>query len=244
MHGLDWLPERIREPIDQAVGAIASGLGPKLVAVCLIGPAARDDRPLRGSHAELLVVSRNLDAATLADLAEGLAAPLRAGLQIRTVTSAELASSVDVHALEIAQWRDHHLLLAGTDPFASLDIASADLRHEIERAIRSLSQRLRNRMLWCLATEQIRLDAVLRESLETLTMLAHHTLTLVGEAAPRDEDALLERFIAWSGRAPEPVMNLRRRLDAPRAADDPLAELASLTATTEAICARVDMLRV
>ena len=244
MPRLDWLPERIREPIEQAVEAIASTLGTKLVAVCLIGPAAREDRALRGAHAELLVVARVLDMATLSDLAEGLAAPLRAGLQIRTLTNTELAGSVDVHALEIAQWRDHNLVLGGRDPFAGLEIARADLRHEIERSIRSLSQRLRNRMLWCLATDQIRLDAVLREALDSLTMLAHHTLVLVGETPPRDEAALLERYVAWAGRPSEPVMALRRRLDAPRASEDPLAELAALTATTEAICARVDMLRV
>ena len=244
---LDWLSEQIRDPIQAATPAIEQALAHQLIAVCLIGPAARRGRQLRGAHAELLVVER-LDTDSLRELAKGLAAPLRGGLQIRTVTRAELAGSVDVQALEIATWRDHHLLLVGRDPFAGLVITAKDLRHEIERALRTLSQRLRNRMLWCLATEQMRLDAVLREGIELLTVLGHHTLGLVGEQAPKDEAALLERLLAWSGSSASPstpiVMALRARLEAPRAPQDPLAELAALAATTEAVCARVDSLRI
>lgn len=247
---LDWLPEQLRDPIEAATPAITQALASQLIAVCLVGPAAKRGRLLRGVQAELLVVAEQLDAASLRELASGLAKPLRAGLQIRTITRAELAGSVDVLALEIATWRDHHLLLAGRDPFAGLVIAAKDLRHEIERALRTLSQRLRNRMLWCLATEQARLDALLREGIELLTMLGHHTLALVGEQPPSNEAALLERLLVWSANLSAPgsdlatVMALRARLEAPRAPQDPLAELAALAATTEAVCARVDALRV
>jgi hypothetical protein len=244
---LDWLSEQIRAPIEAATPAIVQALADQLIAVCLIGPAAKPGRSLRGAHAELLTVAEQLDTASLRELATGLAAPLRAGLQIRTITRAELAGSLDVQALEIATWRDHHLLLAGRDPFAGLEIAAKDLRHEIERALRILSQRLRNRMLWCLATEQIRLDALLRESIELLTMIGHHTLALVDEQPRSDEAELLEQLLNWSGSASSValiVMTLRARLEAPRAPQDPLAELAALAATTEAVCARVDALRV
>ncbi|WP_146158671.1 hypothetical protein [Enhygromyxa salina] len=248
MTSLDWLSEQIRQPIDAATPAIVRALAGQLIAVCLIGPAAKRGRSLRGTHAELLIVAETLDTARLRELARGLAQPLRAGLQVRTVTRTELAGSVDVQALDIATWRDHHLLLAGSDPFVGLEIAAKDLRHEIERALRTLTQRLRNRMLWCLATEQVRLDALLREGMELLTMIGHHTLALVGQRPPRDEAALLGRLLAWCGTSVAPVapmvMALRSRLEATRAPDDPLAELAALATTTEAVCARVDALRV
>lgn len=244
MISLDWLPDRTRAPIEAAAPAVVRVLGDKLVAVCLIGPAAKQGRNLRGGHAELLVIANELGLATLHNLAASLSTPLRAGLQIRTVTRFELAGSVDVHALELAQWRDHHLLLAGENPFEDLEIAEADLRHEIERSLRSLTQRLRNRMLWCLATDQRRLDAVLREGIELLTTLAHHTLALIGEVPPADDRALLQRFVDWAGCPPEPLVALRDRLAAPRPADDPLAELEDLATATEAACARVDALRV
>ncbi|KIG17680.1 hypothetical protein DB30_02955 [Enhygromyxa salina] len=248
MTSLDWLSEQVRQPIDAAKPAIVRALANHLIAVCLIGPAAKRGRSMRGAHVELLIVAELLDATSLRALAKGLAQPLRAGLQIRTVTGAELAGSVDVHALEIATWRDHHLLLAGRDPFQGLEIAAKDLRHEIERALRTLTQRLRNRMLWCLATEQVRLDALLREGMELLTMIGHHTLALAGQQPPRDEAALLGRLLAWAGSSVAPVaptvMALRSRLEATRAPDDPLAELAALATTTEVVCARVDALRV
>lgn len=245
MPELDWLPERTRESIEVANAALVSTLGDKLVAVCLIGPAAKRDRPQRGANAELLVVADSLEAELLSALAGGLAGPLRAGLQIRTVTAVELAGSVDVHALEIAQWRDHHLLLEGRDPFASLEISAADLRHEIERSLRSLNHRLRNRLLWCLATEQFRLDSVLREGIELLAMLGHHTLSLVGETPPSDEAELLTRFMSWAGTSAAPLDELRKRLDLiPRAPEDPIAELAALATATEAACAKVDALSI
>jgi hypothetical protein len=244
VRSLDWLPDRTRLPIETAVPAIVQALADKLVAVCLIGPAAKPERSARATHAELLVVAEDLGPATLHELAARLAEPLRAGLQIRTLTRAEFAGSVDVQALELAQWRDHHLLLGGSDPFAGLQIAPADLRHEIERALRTLSQRLRNRMLWCIATDQRHLDAVLREGIELLSMLAHHSLMLIGQQPPSDDGALLERFAAWAGHPIEGVAALRERLESTRATEDPLADLEDLGALTEAACSRIDTLRV
>lgn len=241
---LDWLPERIRLPIASAVVAIVSGLGKELVAVCLIGPAARRDAKARTTHVELLIVAETLGPMTLHELAVGLVEPLRAGLQVRTLTRAELAGSVDVQALELAQWRHEHLLLAGSDPFSALRIAPADLRHEIERALRTLSQRLRNRMLWCIATDQRHLDVVLRDGIELLGMLAHHTLTLVGQQPASDDAALLEQFATWAGHPIDGVAALCERLDAKGTTDDPLADLEDLGSLTEAACARIDSLRV
>jgi hypothetical protein len=243
----DWLPERIRLPIETAVKAAVGALGRELIAVCLIGPEARpsqSDRSARTTHAELLVIAESLDPATLHELATGLAEPLRAGLQIRTLTRAEFEGSVDVQALELAQWRVQHVLLAGADPFAELHIAPADLRHEIERALRTLSQRLRNRMLWCLATDQRHLDAVLRDGIELLSMLAHHSLELVGQAPAVDDATLLEQFATWAEHPVDGVAALCKRLEAKTPAEDPLADLEDLGSLTEAACAAIDSLLV
>ena len=154
MPTLEEMPERLRGPIEAAVGAVEASLGEELIALCLIGASTR-------ATPELLIVAEELAPETLRLLAQALVAPLQAGVQVRTVTRAELRGSVDVHALEIAQWRDQHRLLAGRDPFAELDIAAVHLRHEIERALRTLGHRLRNRLLWCLATD---LDREMKES--------------------------------------------------------------------------------
>ncbi len=244
---LDWLPDRTREQIEAATAAVESALGDALVCVCLIGAAAKPARDPRGvASPELLIVAERLGPDTLRALATGLVEPLRAGLQIRMVTRAELRGSVDVHALELAQWRAAHQRLVGADPFAGLDIAAGDLRHEIERALRTLGHRLRNRLLWCLATEQQRLDALLRESLERLVGLAEHSLRLRGEAPPDDEAALLAAFLRWAGAAAqvEIVEALRQRLLVDAPAGDPIAELAALTAATEAATEAIDGLEV
>jgi hypothetical protein len=229
---LDGLQDRVRDSITTATTAVERALGEGLVAVCLIG------------NNELLIVAEALPPASLRALASGLVEPLRAGLQIRMVTHDELRNSVDVHALEIAQWRAEHLRLAGRDPFADLQITPADLRHEIERALRTLSHRLRNRLLWCLATEQQRLDAVLRESLDRLTSLAGHTLGLLALPCPADDDAVLEAFLNWANADHQPIAALRARLRGLERAHDPIAELAALAAATEAATAKVDSIPV
>ncbi|HLT41047.1 MAG TPA: hypothetical protein VK034_32440 [Enhygromyxa sp.] len=240
---LEWLPERSRAQIEAAVAAVERSLGDGLIGVCLIGPAARPDSDSR-AQPELLIVADELGPETLRTLARALVGPLQAGLQIRTVTDTELRGSVDVHALELAQWRDLNQLLAGRDPFAELDIAAVDLRHEIERALRTLGHRLRNRLLWCLATEQQRLDALLRESLERLVALAQQSLQLLGEPVPDDDEAVLEAFLRWAGAELDGVARLRARLSGEQPAGDPVAELAALAAATEAATAAVDSLMV
>lgn len=238
----DWLPQRSRDLVDAALAACVTALSDELRAVCLIGGAARRERDLRGSaeQLELLIVVEQLPTHRLPTLAEGLREPLKGGLQLRTVTRAELLGSVDVQALELAEWRDHHVLLHGDDPFSVLVLAPGDLRHEIERALRGLSQRLRNRLLWCMATEQRRLDVVLREGVDLLLSLAHHTLALVGERPEPDDEALLGQFGAWVGTDVGAIELLRQRLMAGQAAGDPLIELSSLAAVIEAACVRVD----
>jgi len=242
----DWLPQRSRDLVDAALAACVTVMPDVLRAVCLIGGAARRERDLRGSAEllELLIVVEQLPSARLPTLAEGLREPLKGGLQLRTITRQELHGSADVQALELAEWRDHHVLLHGEDPFAALVIAPADLRHEIERALRGLSQRLRNRLLWCMATEQRRLDVVLREGVDLLLNLAHHTLALVEQAPEPSDGALLGQFGAWVGVEVEAIDALRERLLAGQAAGDPLAELGSLAAVIEAACARVDGLEI
>lgn len=236
----EWLPERSREQIREAAEACERALGDELLAVCLIGAAAGPNRNYRAGNPELLVVAKSLTPAALHDLAQGLAAPLRQGLQIRTVTRTELLGSVDVHALEIAEWRARNIVLSGDDPFAELSIARADLRHELERALRTLNHRLRNRVLWCLATEQRRLDPVLREGLERLTMIGYHTLELLGENLPLDEGKALARFVTWAGADDEALATVRERLLANTVPADSLAELTTLATVTEAACAKID----
>lgn len=240
----DWLPQRSRDLVEAALAACETTMPDQLRAVCLVGGAARRERDLRGSSEllELLIVVDQLPTSRLPELAEKLRDPLKGGLQLRTVTHAELLGSVDVQALELAEWRDHHVLLHGDDPFTDLVLAPADLRHEIERALRGLSQRLRNRLLWCMATEQRRLDVVLREGVDLLFSLAHHTLALVGQAPERDDTALLGQLGRWLDADVDAIEALRQRLMTGQAAGDPLAELGALATLIELACARVDTL--
>ncbi|EDM81927.1 hypothetical protein PPSIR1_05653 [Plesiocystis pacifica SIR-1] len=242
MAELPWLPETLRNKVLSASNAASEALREDLCAVCLIGASAGPNRNFRGNSVELLIVARELPEATLDVLGAELGPLLRDGLQIRMVTQLELEGSTDVLALELAEWRARNVVLAGEDPFSELTIAPDDLRHELERALRTLAHRLRNRLLWCLATHQRHLDPMLRDALERLTMVGYHTLELLGQPLPLGEGQALARFADWAGVSAEGLDALRERLTHNGQATDPIAELRALASVTNAACARIDTL--
>ncbi|GEM_PF-2316663 len=240
---LEWLPAAIRTLVENATRSTLDALGEQLRAICLVGAAAGPNRNYRGG-AELLVIADDLSREALESLALALAPTFRGGLQVRVLTQIELLGSVDVQALEIAEWQARNVVLAGEDPFAALTISPVDLRHELERALRGLSHRLRNRVLWCLATDQRHLDTVLREGLDRLTTIGYHTLALRGQPLPLDEARALACFIDWAGGEPTMLEPLRQRLLSNSLATDALAELETLAAATALGCAMIDDLAV
>lgn len=241
---LDWLPEQTRATVESAAEASEAALGEHLLAVCLIGSAAHADRSHRG-NAELLVLADDLTDERLRVLAKALTGMLRDGLQVRALTRDELHGSVDVLALEIAEWRAHHVVLAGADPFLELELSGIDMRHEIERALRTLGQRLRNRVLWCMATDHHRrLDTVIREGLDRLIAIGYHALSLRADVAPKDPGVVLAQFVGWIGIDLGPLEALRQRLAADGISDDPMTDLTTLTHATESACEKIDDLLV
>jgi len=240
---LHHLPAKQRQQIQALVEAAAAALGATLAEVALVGAAAHPDRPDRARHPELLLLVDGLEVAQMRELAEAMAPFVRKGLRFRTVGQDELESGLDVYALEVAQWQAVHIHVHGARRLAELAKPKpADLRHELERSLRGISRRVRNRVIQGLAAQVRSLDTILADAFDHLLIAAHHSLALAGEQPPATEAALLERFASWLELEPKPLVALLGRLRGGERGDDPLAEFSGFDDLLARACTKIDQL--
>lgn len=242
MTDLPWLPPNTRDQIDRAVKSIGEALGDAVVAVLLVGPAVHGDRPDRARNPELLVIADVLAPATVATLAEAIRPHMHKGIRVRTLTEQELLRSVDVYALEISEWKDHHVRLTGRDVLAEVSVSPVHLRLDLERAVRGLGRRIRNRMLHSLAARSRDLDRVLLEALERLVVVARQCLRFAGREPADGEQATLSAFADYVQVDAAPLLAIQQRLREgkrpPRGG--PSDELAQLEAVLQMACQVID----
>ncbi|MEQ9317683.1 MAG: hypothetical protein RIF41_00940, partial [Polyangiaceae bacterium] len=120
MGEIRWLPQSTLDRIEQGVDEIKRAMGDHVVAIVLVGAAAHPERPDRAQLPELLVVVTEASIDDLRALAEHVHDSMRDGLRLRVITQEELSSSADVFTVEVAEYAAHHVVLAGTDPFADI----------------------------------------------------------------------------------------------------------------------------
>jgi len=120
MSALALLP-RAQKAFEQLAADLARVFGPRFVALVAYGP--------RTSAA----FARDVTAADFEALAvlvptwhkEGLATPL-------VLTPEEFARSLDAFPLEYQAILDHHVVIAGTNPFVGVQVSADDLRRACE----------------------------------------------------------------------------------------------------------------
>lgn len=107
----------------------------------------------------------------------GLATPL-------ILTDHEFRRSLDVFPLEYGDIIAHHVVLSGSNPFAALAVAEADLRRGCERQVKSHLIHLREGFLET-ASDPIEITALIAASAAPLRKLLAHLENLEPGAAER-----------------------------------------------------------
>lgn len=221
MANAPWLPKRTLALVDRGVEALRSVYGDRLQAAAIVGAAASPARHDRARAPQVLAIVASTSVADARSLAETAAKAMRDGLRLRVLTEAELAGSSDVFTLEVAEWRDRHVLLAGENPFDAVTIDAADLRRSLEQSARGISRQLRNRLISVDATGRGSGQEALSAALERTIELAHHTLLWLGKEAPGEEGALLEAFGRWAEVDASAIVKLVAELRGKGRLDDP-----------------------
>lgn len=187
---------------------LAAAYGDALASVVLYGSAARGEYRDKVSDLNLLVLLRDTSAQTLrrgtalarAWAAENNPPPLVMG-------DAELRDSADVFPMELADMRDAHVLLYGTDPFDGLQIRPGDLRLQLERELKGAYIRLRTRYL-TESGDALKFEPLLLKSLSTFLVMFRTVLRLSGEDGVRVPAEVIGATARRVGFDPAPLLEI------------------------------------
>jgi hypothetical protein len=184
--------------------------GDDLVSVVLYGSAVRGEYREGVSDLNLLVLLRDTAAATLrrgSALARAWGAAKNPPPLV--MSEREFRGSADVFPMELADIRDAHVILYGTDPFAGVEISHADLRLQLERELKSAYIRLRTRYLTD-AGDAARFEPLLLKSLSTFLVMFRTVLRLSDESVARDPEAVVQATARRVGFDPAPLLEIVR----------------------------------
>jgi hypothetical protein len=159
-------------------------LGPNLKSVILYGSAARHDNTKKYSDINILVLVETLTALVLRQLIpivkkwEKKGNPAPKLMLEKTVKNAS-----DVFPLEFLDIKAAHQILAGSDPFDSLTINPAHLKHQLEFELRGKLFQLRERYIE-LEAHPKHVAELMARTLSSLSVLFKGVLFLMNKPAP------------------------------------------------------------
>lgn len=129
--------------LDQLVSDLRDAQGDNLASVVLYGATATAEDDHRSDH-NVLVVLRRAAFEDLRECSRALRAWREAGEPPPVIfTTDELNSAADVFPIEFLQMEKARRILHGSDPLASLEISSDNLRHQTEYDLRTRFIQLR-----------------------------------------------------------------------------------------------------
>jgi hypothetical protein len=175
-----------------------------LAAVVLYGSlAAGDNVELRSDYNVLIALKR----ITPEDLRLAQA-PMREWQRLGHplpvyFTTAELQDAADVFPIEFLHMQQARRVLFGPDPFQSLEVSTANLRHQTEYELRSKLLQLR-RLYIPASVSADKLAALMNDSLASFAALFRAVLLLKGEEPPAAKPDTVRATARLLGLDPQP----------------------------------------
>lgn len=139
--------EQIQKRLDELVVSLRKAHGDDLTALLVHGSAARGGWR-EGSNVDLVVVLKKAPREALESSANALqGARLQSRIEAMILVENEISRAADVFPIFYDDIRRCHVLLHGSDPFASLKIEPHHLRLRIEQELREAQIRLRRAVI-------------------------------------------------------------------------------------------------
>ncbi|MGH7166684.1 MAG: hypothetical protein ACREIS_14290, partial [Nitrospiraceae bacterium] len=184
----------------------------------LYGSAARGDFLPGRSNLNLLLLLSDHDVQALKQYGNAHRRWNREHIVVPLIlTLEELRRSLDLFPLEYFEIKEHHVLLAGRDPFPELDVPTRNLRLQCEQGLRGNLLRLRQRFVEGAGKPEAA-AMLLPLSLTALLPCLRGLFRLLGYPGPVRAEALLNDLRARLGMdvtALQDVLNLKRGLITP-----------------------------
>jgi hypothetical protein len=207
---LPGAPAHIAAALDRLKDDLARAAGQNLAGLVLYGGLARGRYRSVRSDVNLIVLLHDASAAALAAIAPALRTAWRAaGVNPLLLTPAEVSRTAEAFPTKFLDIKNHHILLAGADPFTGLQIAREQIRLRTEQGLRNLLLRLRRRYI-SLGGDSSLLAQALARSARPLALELKSLLQLAGKDLPAEDRtaAVFEAAAAAFGLEPAPLAQM------------------------------------
>ncbi|MGH7165793.1 MAG: hypothetical protein ACREIS_09760 [Nitrospiraceae bacterium] len=212
------LPLEVRQTLRAYLAEVTGIFGSTLQAVMLYGSAARGDFLPGRSNLNLLLLMSDHDLETLTQYGKAHRRWSREHIVVPLIqTLEELRRSLDLFPLEYLEIKQHHVLLAGRDPFPELDVPTRNLRLQCEQELRGNLLRLRQRFVEGAGKPEAA-AILLPLSLTAVLACLRGLFRLLGSPGPGTAESLLNDSRTLLGvdvTALPDVLNLKRGLITP-----------------------------
>ncbi|HMF13642.1 MAG TPA: hypothetical protein VKE94_15090 [Gemmataceae bacterium] len=171
---------RLKDDLGRAAGANLAGL-------ILYGGLARGRYRAGRSDVNVVVLLNDVSAGALAAVAPALRAARReTAVEPIILTPAEVPAVAHAFPTKFLDIKEHHVVLAGADPFASLEVPSEAIRRRVAQQLRNLSLRTRRRYLNTVGNPEAQAET-LAGMARPLALEAAALLRLVGKPVPPED---------------------------------------------------------
>jgi predicted nucleotidyltransferase len=236
------------EAFNHLVGDLKATHGDNLASVVLYGSAASGDFVQLESDYNILIALHRITPEDLRLAQAAMREWQRLGHPLPVYfTLAELSDAADVFPIEFRQMERARVVLYGPDPFETLQLSDANLRHQAEYELRSKLIQLR-RLYIPASVSAKRLQDLMSDSLSSFATLFAPVLILHGEQPPvlkREIVRATVRLLGLDAGVFERVFELRESGDAASLGEREANELfADYMEQVERVIGAVDRLEV
>jgi hypothetical protein len=181
------LPPDVSVALDRLKEELGRTQGTNFVGLILYGGLARGRYRPGKSDVNVVVLLRDASAARLTAIAPGVRAARRsANVMPLILTLAEVRPAALVFPTKFLDIKDHHVVLAGEDPFAALEVPREVVSRRIAQELRNFSLRLRNRFVATLDDPSAQ-SGVLADLARPLAIEVAALMRLAGKPMPTDD---------------------------------------------------------
>jgi hypothetical protein len=184
---LSAAPPAIATALQQLKEELTRAAGANLAGLILYGGLARGRFRAGQSDVNVVVLLHDVSAATLAAIASALRTARRAAaVDPMILTPGELPAAALAFPTKFLDIKDHHVVLAGTDSFADLNVPREAIRRRVAQQLRNTALRLRRRYL-AIVDDREAQAATLAGTARPLALEAAALLRLVGKQVPEED---------------------------------------------------------
>lgn len=185
-----------RETAKKLVQEWSTQFGPRLRSALLFGSVTRGEAIEGVSDINILLLLDRIDTGTLRQASPSVRNWVKTALEAPLLFAADQwVRAADVFAIEIADMRDAHEVLHGSDPLEDLHVDVAAMRHQAERELRAKLLQLQTGLLVAAHTPED-VGRLLMQSIPSFTTYMRTVLRLAGQPVPPTTPAVIDAACA------------------------------------------------